>query len=345
MTVQVDNLRFAYGRHTVLSDVNFGIEPGQLVAVLGENGSGKTTLLKLIARLLKPAAGSVRIDGVAVAAMSRRETARHVGYMPQTQQAVHCTVFEAVLLGRKARKDGEPDRDDLRKVEDVLRLVRLEHLAMRPTHQLSGGELQKVVLGRALAQEPRVLLLDEPISHLDPINQLEVMSLLHEVTKGMEMASLLVTHDLNSALRFADRFVILKNGRVLAYGDRAAITPASIKAAYGIDCTIETVAGVPVLVPLLQEIRAHGHIHAHAHSHRHTHEHAHGEKRHSHTHTHTHSHPHPHSHTHEVDGHVYDHPHPHAHGAHEHEHPAHRQQPHSHEHTNNTEEQHESEGS
>ncbi|MBN1675183.1 MAG: ATP-binding cassette domain-containing protein [Kiritimatiellae bacterium] len=344
MIVQVDNLRFAYGRQTVLEDVSFGIEAGELVAVLGENGSGKTTLLKIIGRLLKPGAGSVRIDGLPVADMSRREAARRIGYMPQAQQAVHCTVFEAVLLGRKARKDGEPNRDDSRKVEEVLRLVRLDHLAMRPTHQLSGGELQKVILGRALAQEPRVLLLDEPISHLDPVNQLEVMSLLHEVTKGTNVASLLVTHDLNSALRFADRFIMLKDGNVLAQGGRAAITPAAIRATYGIDCLIEEVAGVPVLVPLLREVRDHRHIHTHTHSHRHAHDHAHGAEHHTHPHAHTHSHPHAHSHAHEVDGHVYDHPHPDAHGEHEHEHPAHEREPHVHEHTNNTEARHESDG-
>jgi ABC-type sulfate/molybdate transport systems ATPase subunit len=229
--------------------------------------------------------------------------------MPQTQEGVHCTVFEAVLLGRKARMAGEPGSDDLRKVEEVLRMIRIEHLAMRLPHELSGGELQKVILGRALAQEPKVLLLDEPISHLDPVNQIEVMSLLHEVTKGMRMTSLLVTHDLNSALRFADRFILLRDGRVLADGGKESLTPESIKAVYGIDSIIAHVAGIPVLVPLLKEVRPHHHMHAHEHRHRD----AQG-------HEHTHTHPHAHRHEHEVNEHVYEHPHAGEHGRHEHEH-------------------------
>lgn len=309
MSIQIDHVHFAYGTVPVLEDITCHAEEGRLVAILGQNGSGKTTLLKTVDRLLKPSKGCVRVGGVDVADMTRREIARRVGYMPQTQEAVHCTVFEAVLLGRKARKASEPDKHDLEKVEDVLALTRLDHLAMRSTHELSGGELQKVVLARALAQEPKVLLLDEPISHLDPINQIEVMSLLHEVTKGMHMTSLLVTHDLNSALRFADRFIMLKDGQIVAQGDKTVLTPESIKAVYGIDSIIAEVEGIPVLVPLLKGVRAHQHIHEHAHEHCNTD----GE-------TGTHAHPHPHRHTHEVNEHVYDHDHNDGHGRHEHEH-------------------------
>jgi iron complex transport system ATP-binding protein len=309
VSIRVDDLHFAYGKSPVLDAITCHADAGRLVAILGQNGSGKTTLLKTLNRILKPNRGCVLIDDVDVAHMTRRQIARRVGYMPQTQQAVHCTVFEAVLLGRKARQAGNPDSDDLQKVEEILALVRLEHLAMRSTHELSGGELQKVILARALAQEPQVLLLDEPISHLDPVNQIEVMSLLHEVTKGLHIISLLVTHDLNSALRFADRFIMLKNGQVLAQGDKTILTPESIKAVYGIDSIIAHVAGIPVLVPLLKEVRPHQHIHAHDHPH----EDAVG-------HEYTHTHPHGHHHAHEVNEHVYDHTHADAHGQHDHTH-------------------------
>lgn len=309
MSVRVDNLHFAYGKNPVLENVTCRAGEGRLAAILGRNGSGKTTLLKNINRILTPDSGCVLIGDSDVARMSRREIARRVGYMPQTQEAVHCTVFEAVLLGRKALRAGEPDAADLEKVEAVLNMIRLEHLAMRSTRELSGGELQKVILGRALAQEPRVLLLDEPISHLDPVNQIEVMSLLHEVTKGLGMTSLLVTHDLNSALRFADRFILMQDGRVLAEGDKRVLTPASIKAVYGIDAILADVAGIPVLVPLLEGVRPHQHVHAHEHAHPSA---AGGEYTHAHAHTHRHAH--------EVDTHVFDHPHGTAHGRHEHEH-------------------------
>jgi len=309
MSIRIDNLHFAYGKTPILNDINGTADAGQLVAILGQNGSGKTTLLKTLCRVLKPDKGRIVIDDVDLAHLSRAQLARCVGYMPQTQEAVHCTVFEAVLLGRKARRAGESDAVDLRKVYDILTLVKLDHLAMRSTHELSGGELQKVILGRALAQEPRVLLLDEPISHLDPVNQIEVMSLLHEITKGLRLTSLLVTHDLNSALRFADCFLVLKQGRVLAQGDKRILTPELIKAAYGIDAILAEVAGVPVLVPFIKGVRPHQHVHVHEH----VHQHADGTP-------YTHSHPHEHCHTHQVNDHVYDHPHVHAHGEHDHPH-------------------------
>ncbi|MBN1556597.1 MAG: ABC transporter ATP-binding protein [Lentisphaerae bacterium] len=310
MTLEVESLRFAYGRVPVLRDITCRVEAGRLVAVLGRNGSGKTTLLKTVNRILRPDGGRVLLEGRDLARLSPRQIARRIAYMPQTQTAAYGTVFEAVLLGRRARGGGTGDAD-LRHVADILNLVRLEALAMRSTRTLSGGELQKVVLGRALAQEPRVLLLDEPISHLDPANQIEIMSLLHEVTRGRRMTSLLVTHDLNSALRFADRFLLLKDGRVLADGDRAVLTPEAIRAAYGIDAAIADVDGTPVLVPHLKAVRPHRHLHTHAHAHAR----ADGS-------VYTHVHPHGHRHAHEVDDHVYDHDHAAAHGEHEHTHPA-----------------------
>jgi iron complex transport system ATP-binding protein len=147
--------------------------------------------------------------------------------------------------------DGCTRQRDHDAVADVLRRIGMEDFAMRSTDELSGGELQKVVLGRALAQGPRVMLLDEPISHLDPVNQIEVMSLLHEATRNLEMVSLLVTHDLNQALRFADRFVMLRSGGIFAAGGRDVITPGSIREVYGIETTVEEVKGTAVIVPIL----------------------------------------------------------------------------------------------
>jgi len=282
MILSIDDIHFAYRGADVLQGATFEVSTGCLAAILGENGSGKTTLLKTVNRLLAPRRGTVLIDGAAVSAMSGREIARHFGYMPQRQETAHCTVFEAVLLGRKSLRGGRASAEDVEKIEEILRLVRLEDLAMRSATELSGGELQKVILARALAQEPRVLLLDEPINHLDPVNRIEVMSLLHAVTRDLGIASLVVTHNLNNALQFADRFILLKEGRVLAVGGKDIITPAAIRETFRIDVAIEKVAGVPVVVPTLHGIRPHRHFEES------------GRYR---------------EHTHEVDGHVYDHEH------------------------------------
>jgi iron complex transport system ATP-binding protein len=272
MTLKIHGLHFSYRGEDVLRGLEFELPSGCLAAILGENGSGKTTLLKNINRLLHPRMGTVLIDGAAVENMSGREIARHFGYMPQQQETAHCTVFEAVLLGRKACGGGRTRAEDLEKIEDILRLVHLEKLAMRPAAELSGGELQKVILARALAQEPEVLLLDEPINHLDPVNQIEVMSLLHAVTRDLGITSLVVTHNLNNALRFADRFVLLKDGAVLAAGGREIITPDTIRKAFRIDATVENVAGVTVVVPTMHGIRSHRHFEKSGRSHEHTHE-------------------------------------------------------------------------
>jgi len=271
MTLEIRDLHFSYVDKDVLHGLTFDLPSGCLAAILGENGSGKSTLLKNINRLLKPRTGVVLIDGAAVGNMSGREIARHFGYMPQRQEAAHCTVFEAVLLGRKAREGGWTTKRDMDKVEEILRLVRLENMAMRPTVELSGGELQKVILARALAQEPKVLLLDEPINHLDPVNQIEVMSLLHAITRHLGIASLVVTHNLNNALRFADRFILLKQGRILAAGGKDIITADTIREAFQIDATIGEVGGVTVVVPMLRGVRSHWHLAESGHFHKHEH--------------------------------------------------------------------------
>ena len=250
MRLQVDRLRFSYGKELILKDLCLEIPAGSFTAIMGENGSGKTTLLKAINRILKPRGGTVWIDGSDVRGMTGRQIARHMGYVPQRQETAHCTVFEAVLLGRKARGGGDPRGTDLDRTEEILRLVHIDHLAMRRTTELSGGELQKVILARALAQDPKVLLLDEPINHLDPVNQLDVMGFLQRITKDLNVATLIVSHDLNTAIRFADRFILLKEGTIHSHGGREIITPQAMRSVFRIEATIEEVSGIPVVVPL-----------------------------------------------------------------------------------------------
>lgn len=272
MILRVDDVHFSYRGADVLRGVTFEVNPGCLAAILGENGSGKTTLLRTINRLLAPKRGTVWIDGADVGTMSGREIARRFGYMPQRENAAHCTVFEAVLLGRKGGSGGRASAADIEKIEDILSLVRLSDLAMRSAAELSGGELQKVILARALAQEPKVLLLDEPINHLDPVNQIEVMSLLRAITRNLGITSLVVTHNLNNALQFADRFILLKDGRVLAAGGREVITRDRIQEVFQIDVTMGEVAGVPVVVPTPCGARLHRHFETSGRSYEHTHE-------------------------------------------------------------------------
>ncbi|MEA1921350.1 MAG: ABC transporter ATP-binding protein, partial [Pseudomonadota bacterium] len=160
---------------------------------------------------------------------------------------------EAVLLGRQALNPERLEaKKGLQQVDEILKLIHLDHLSDRFTNELSGGELQRVVIARALVRKPKILLLDEPTNHLDLINQLEVMSLLKNITHKLNLTTLVVTHDLNSALRFADSFILLKKGSLHAAGQKKIITAKIIEEVFKLKSVIAEVAGFPVVVPLEQ---------------------------------------------------------------------------------------------
>lgn len=240
--IAVDGICFKYAQGDVLKDVSFQIEKGDIVSMLGVNGSGKSTLLKTLNRILKPHRGTVLIDAVDVQRMNGNLLASIIGYMPQKSNGVFCTVYEAVLLGRKPHIRWNVTEKDREKVNSILEIMGLEEFALRNTNELSGGELQKVIIARALAQEPTVLLLDEPINHLDIKNQIEVMTLIRDITKKLNIVTIVVMHDLNTALRFSDRFLMLKNGGVFAFGGREVMTPENLKEVYDINVIIKEVA-------------------------------------------------------------------------------------------------------
>jgi len=207
MILSVDGIEFSYNGRPVLRDIKFSVNRGEVLSILGNNGAGKTTLLRCINRILKPKRGTVLIDGNDLFSLSSREIARRVGYAAQRHEGGRITVFDAVLLGRKPHIGWEASEKDLEIVREVLASLSLEDLSLRYLDELSGGELQRVIIARALAQEPRVLLLDEPTSSLDLKNQYEVMKIVKDAAEERRIAVVLVMHDLNLALRFADRFL------------------------------------------------------------------------------------------------------------------------------------------
>lgn len=249
--IQVENLSFSYGSHPILQNVSFTLEQGECVAVLGNNGAGKSTLISCISRLRKPSSGNVLIDGSPISQLSRNQLARQIAYVSQKNELAHATVFDAVLLGRKPHMKWGPSAVDYDVAEHALRAVGMEDCRLRYVDQLSGGEQQKILLARALVQEPKLLLLDEPTSSLDLKNQYEVLGLVRRFCRERNITAVLVIHDLNLALRFCDRFLFLHGGRVLAFGGPEAVTPANIRAVYGMDAAVEQVRGVPVVIPAL----------------------------------------------------------------------------------------------
>lgn len=210
MILSVDGVEFAYKSRQILNNIKFEVKRGEVVSILGVNGAGKSTLLKCINKILKPKRGTILIDNFDIKNLDNLELAKKVGYVPQRAEGNYMTVFDAVLLGRKPHIKWEVSDRDIEITHKVLKLLNLEDYALRYTNELSGGELQKVIIARALVQEPQILLLDEPTNNLDLKNQLEVMKIIMDISKSQNIASIVVMHDLNLALRYSDKFIMLR---------------------------------------------------------------------------------------------------------------------------------------
>jgi iron complex transport system ATP-binding protein len=211
------------GSAEILAPLDVDLAAGECLAVVGPNGAGKTTLLRLLGGLVAPSEGEVQLGSEPFSTLSRRVLARHIAYVPQVRSAnIALTVEQMVTLGRFPHLSTwqmRPTAEDLARVDYALKTVGLESLRERPMNELSGGERQSVFIAAALAQEAEILLLDEPTTHLDARHQLEVTHLLQELRRSGEHAIVLTTHDLNLALRLADRVLALKEGQVVATGD------------------------------------------------------------------------------------------------------------------------------
>ena len=242
--IRIEGLSFSYpGAKDVLRDVSFELGGGCCLALLGNNGAGKSTLLKCFNRIHEPESGSIEIDGKDVRSMKRAEIARTMAYVAQQTEAGQLTVFDSVLLGRKPYIRMNPTEEDLEITRSVIRRMDLESYALRYTDELSGGELQKVVLARALAQQPKVLLLDEPTSNLDLHNQHEVMRIAEEIAHEDGLTVIIVIHDLNLALRYCDRFLFIHEGRVYRYGDESIVTSELLSDVYNVNAKVLSISG------------------------------------------------------------------------------------------------------
>ena len=250
MMMVAENIAFSYDNsRNILNNITFEAYEGSCFAILGNNGAGKSTLLKCLNRILKPKTGTVYLDGDNVKALNGNNIARRMAYVEQRSEGGRLTVFDTVLLGRKPYIRLNPTERDIEIVQRAIERLRLEQFSLRYVDELSGGELQKVMLARALAQQPAVLLLDEPTSSLDIYNQYEVMRIIRDIASSENILAIIVIHDVNLALRYCDRFVFVKDGLVYACGGEEIITEENIKNIYGIDVTIETINGKKVIVP------------------------------------------------------------------------------------------------
>lgn len=246
--IEIKDISFSYGKTPILSKVSFTAQSGECVGILGNNGAGKSTLVTCINRIRTPSGGQVLIDGRAVRDMSRNELARSIGYVAQKNEMSRATVFDCVLLGRKPYIKWTVSQEDMDLCAAVIHRVGLEEFQLRSLDELSGGELQKVMLARALVQQPKVLLLDEPTSNLDPKNQYEMMDLVRKIAKEQGITVLIVIHDLNLALRYCDRFYFLKNGSGYRYGGAEIVDQQTIESVYGISAKVVDVEDRKIVI-------------------------------------------------------------------------------------------------
>lgn len=250
MKLEIDDLAFDYSDHPVLRDIDLTIEAGEILGLVGPNGAGKSTLIKCINHVLSPDLGRVLVDGTDVGDLTRNDVAKTIGYVAQKDSKTYsATVFDTVLMGRKPYINWRPKSEDYETVSDILEKLDLTDLSLRDVNTLSGGQQQKVMVGRALAQEPTLLLLDEPTSNLDIRHQLEVMDVIREeVDSGL--SAVLAIHDLNLAARYSDKIAMLKDGEVYTTGTNEEVfTPDNIQAVFRVTASTELHNGRRVILP------------------------------------------------------------------------------------------------
>lgn len=253
--LRVEDLHFGYSKNgdPVLNGACLALEQGEVGILLGKNGSGKTTLFKNILGIEKPKKGSVRFDGEDLLKMTRRDRARRVAYVPQHIHFGDLTVLDSVLMGRVSYFGMKAGRSDMEAVEKILEDMGLESFAARSAEALSGGEKQKIAIARAMAQEPKLMVFDEPTGNLDMANEQLIMQEARKLAKEKGISILSSLHDLNQALYFGDKFFFLKDGVVKYAGGREIITAEVVKDIFDVDVRICQLDGRTVV---LQEPKA-----------------------------------------------------------------------------------------
>jgi len=259
ISLEISQVYFSYLNGLVLHNINLSVNVGEMVGLLGPNGSGKTTLLKLASGMLKPAQGGIKLDGYSLNSLSRKAIARNIAVVPQQFHIPFAfTTAEIVMLGRTPflRPLADETEADRQLVDKALELVNIRELAKRRFDELSGGERQKVILAMALAQQPKLLLLDEPTVHLDIAHQTETLELVKRLNAQQGLTVIAAMHDLNLAALYFDRLILLKEGRVWADGTpHEVLTEAKISEVFSVSVRVEKhpLTGTPHIVVMPRE--------------------------------------------------------------------------------------------
>jgi iron complex transport system ATP-binding protein len=240
--MEMQNVTLTYGQRSVVRELSLHIYPGELLGLVGPNGCGKTSIIKALSHVLIPDAGRILLDGQELGAISRTELARLIGVVPQNPSLPDTfTVFEVAILGRNPHLgllSGETARD-MAVVWQAMEKIGITHLAKRRIGELSGGEKQRVTIARVLAQEPQVILMDEPTANLDIFQQMDILDLITGMCREKNTAGLIAIHDLNIAAQYCTRIIMLKNGQIRAEGmPKEVVTAENVREVFGADTTV-----------------------------------------------------------------------------------------------------------
>jgi iron complex transport system ATP-binding protein len=242
--LNIKNLSYAYNKKNdqdAIHDISLLLPDNQIGILLGPNGAGKSTLLKCITGVHKIREDQILIQEEDLSTIKERDRAKLISYVPQTIQLASLTVYDAILMGRIPYIGWHSTSQDKEITLNVIKEMGLENLAMKNVSDLSGGERQKVVIARALAQEAKILLFDEPTSALDITSSLKSLSLIKKIVKDKHLSALISLHDINLALSIGDIFYFIKDGRLIHQGGMEIITPEIIKEVYDLDVNIEII--------------------------------------------------------------------------------------------------------
>lgn len=248
LNVEQLSFRYARPRRQVLDGIDLELKPGQIGVVLGKNGSGKTTLFKNLLGLLSPSQGSICFEGENLLKMPRKERAARIAYVPQDIQFGSMTVFDSILLGRVSRFGQRAGAQDVAVVRRIMEDMGLEDFAHRDVTALSGGEKQKIAVARAMAQEPKLMIFDEPTGNLDICNEHLILSEAKRLAREKNIAILTSLHDLNQALYLGDKFFFLKDGVVKYAGGKECFTEEVLEDIFGIRVQVSQAGGKKVIL-------------------------------------------------------------------------------------------------
>lgn len=240
MKILVKSLFQGYDGKAVIEDINFQADTGEVLAILGPNGSGKSTLIKTLCNLHNPMAGEIYLDDKNIKDHSNEELSKILGYVPQYCGYTQFTsVLDTVLMGRKPYIQWDYSEKDLDIAEQAMMKTNIIDIASKFVNEISGGQLQRVIISRALCQQPKFYMFDEPTSSLDLRHQIETMKIMREIIHSGNSGMIIALHDLNLALRYSDKILMLKDKKIYSYGTpEEIITSKSIKDVYGVEAEI-----------------------------------------------------------------------------------------------------------